>query len=176
MTKEKFTFRPHKRYEVTCTFTDNYQFIKETQLIKSQILDDLEFGVETYSPVKRLEMFCRFVETQYKLLWNCQFTFNLEISDPQKIGPSYPRLHLHGWVKWDNEYDILKWKLSNAPTLIKFGNVQFNQYRPKEWLTYMNKDQKHLKKAISYVDVKYLNDVKFTFTDSKNAPGFFDSN
>ncbi len=175
MSKEKFNFRPRKRYEVSCSFIDKYQFVGETQLLKSHILDDLDFGVEPYSPIKRLEMFCRFIESQYLLLYNCQFTFNVEISDPQKIGPSYPRLHLHGWVQWDNELDILKWKLSNAPALIKFGNVQFNEYRPKEWQKYMNKDQKHLKKCLSYVDKKYLKHVKLQFNDSKNTPGFFES-
>ena len=175
MSKEKFNFRPRKRYEVTCTFVDRYQFVEEVQLIKSNILDDLDNEVETYSPVKRLELFCRFIESKYKLLWNCQFTFNVEISDPQKIGPSYPRLHLHGWVQWDNEIDILKWKLSTAPALAQFGNVQFNEYRPKEWLTYMNKDQKFLTKALSYIDEKYLRKVKLQFNDSKNTPGFFGS-
>lgn len=168
---DRFKYRSKKKYEVSCSFIDKYQFVTDLDKLKSEIIENLEHDVEKYSPIKRLELFTRFLNNEYLKLFNCEYTMYLELSDPQKLG--YPRLHLHGWVRWDNPKDMMLWKLNNAYKISKYGNVQFNNYRTDYWPKYIKKDYYEFKKSLKEIDNCFTEKCEILYKDDKKEVDFF---
>ncbi len=155
--KSKFNFRCKKKYEISISFTNQYQFVQNNPIVKKEV-KDLMFGIETPNDsITRLIQFCDFIKDEYLLyLERSKYKLYLELSDPKFIDKSgkswkYPRLHLHGIIEWDSPMDILHWKLNIMPHITNYGNIQINEYRPHYWQPYIKKDHKWWKKIIKTI-------------------------
>lgn len=155
--KKKFQFRCKKKYEISISFTNDYQYVQSNPIVKSEI-NELMFGIETKNDsITRLIQFCDFIKDEYQsYLERSKYKLYLELSDPKFIDKSnkswkYPRLHLHGIIEWDSPMDLLHWKLNIMPYITKYGNIQMNEYRPNYWNTYIKKDHKWWKKIIKTI-------------------------
>lgn len=135
--KKDFKLKAKTKYEITCSFIDKYQQIDRTQ-------EPLNANRINNHPLLRLQLFTTWLEKKYLPRFNnCNYEFYLELSDPQRLDErKYSRLHLHGIISFDNEYELLKWKLNDSYNLSKYGNIQLNDYRPNYWLKYCTKDYK----------------------------------
>ena len=135
--KKDFKLKAKTKYEITCSFIDKYQQINMTQ-------EPLNGNRMNNHPLLRLQLFTIWLEKKYLPRFNnCNYEFYLELSDPQRLDErKYSRLHLHGVISFDNEYELLKWKLNDSYNLSKYGNIQLNDYRPNYWLKYCTKDYK----------------------------------
>ena len=154
---EKFNYRCKRKYEITISFNNNYQFIQSNPIIKKEV-KDLMFGIETPNDtITRLLEFCKFIKDEYLLYFErSKYKLYLELSDPKFIEKcdkrwKYPRLHLHGVIEWDSPMDLLSWKLNIMPHITKYGNIQFNEYRPNYWDKYIKKDHKYWKSIIKSI-------------------------
>lgn len=129
-TQEWVRYEPNKTYEITCTFTDEWQGLKST---------------ECQNELQRLIHFNKFIQCTYLKLFNhCSYTLVTELSDPQVVDNygKIPRLHLHGTITFgDNTKDLLLFKLNVLPNIGRYGRVQINKYRKQYWDEYMLKDQ-----------------------------------
>lgn len=123
-TTQKFTYEQGKIYEFTLNPKDDFQ--------KFEILGENRYRC--------------FMENMYnrictKLEKCCDFYLVPEISEPQASGPHNkykPRLHLHGIIRI---YDKMTFLIEVLYTIGWIGMYQFNEYRGKEWLTYIKKDK-----------------------------------
>lgn len=143
--KKKFVFRPKTKYEVSCSFIDQHQFINMTQ-------EPLNKNRLNNHPLLRLKAFTNWLEGKYLPLFNnCNYEFYLELSDPQLVGVNkYARLHIHGIISFDSEYEILLFKLNDLYNLHRYGTIQFNEYRPNHWIKYITKDFKKVTKCLEH--------------------------
>lgn len=154
---KKFQFRCKTKYEISISFTNEYQFVQKNHVVKKEV-KSLMFGIEEKnSSIARLTQFCDFIENEYKhYLEGSKYTLYLELSDPKFIDKSskswkYPRLHLHGIIEWDSPMDVLNWKLNIMPHITNYGNIQFNEYRKNYWQKYIKKDHKWWKDMIKSI-------------------------
>lgn len=143
--KKKFVFKPKTKYEVSCTFIDKHQYISMTQ-------EPLNSNRINNHPLLRLKSFTTWLQKKYLPLFNnCNYEFYLELSDPQLVMErKYARLHLHGIISFDSEYEILLFKLNDLYNLHRYGSIQFNEYRPNHWIKYITKDYKKVSKALEH--------------------------
>lgn len=143
--KKKFVFKPKTKYEVSCSFIDKHQYINMTQ-------EPLNSNRLNNHPLLRLKSFTNWLETKYLPLFNnCNYEFYLELSDPQQVSLSkYARLHIHGIISFDSEYEILLFKLNDLYNLHRYGTIQFNEYRPNHWIKYITKDFKKVTKCLEH--------------------------
>lgn len=143
--KKKFVFKPKTKYEVSCSFIDKHQFIDMTQ-------EPLNQNRLNNHPLLRLKTFVKWLEKKYLPLFNnCNYEFYLELSDPQLVMErKYARLHLHGIISFDSEYEILLFKLNDLYNLHRYGSIQFNEYRPNHWIKYITKDYKKVSKCLEH--------------------------
>lgn len=154
--KKKFVFKPKTKYEVSCTFIDKHQFINMTQ-------EPLNKNRLDHHPLLRLKSFTTWLQKKYLPLFNnCNYEFYLELSDPQQVCErKYARLHLHGIISFDSEYEVFLFKLNDLYNLHRYGSIQFNEYRANHWIKYITKDYKkvtklleHYNKSVSKVEQK----------------------
>lgn len=146
MTKP-FELKAKTKYEVTCSFIDKHQYMGMTAYSKKY---RESFPNREVHPFLRLKLFTHWLNKKYFPVWSgCNYEFYLELSTPQKLGDRcYPRLHLHGIVSFDTEEELFLFKLNNMVHLGDYGNIQFNEYRPRIWLDYITKDYKKIKEVI----------------------------
>lgn len=123
-------YEPKTTYEITCTFSDEWQGLKST---------------DCQNELQRLIHFDKFLQCTYlSQIKYCSYTLVTEISDPQVVDNfgKIPRLHLHGTITFgDDPKDVLLFKLNVLPNIGRYGRVQINKYRPEHWDPYMIKDQ-----------------------------------
>lgn len=170
--KKKFVFKPKTKYEVSCSFIDKHQYINITQ-------EPLNSNRVNNHPLLRLKSFTKWLESKYLPRFNnCNYEFYVELSDPQNISErKYSRLHIHGIISFDSEYEILLFKLNDLYNLHRYGTIQFNEYRPNHWIKYITKDYKknvksleHYNKSVSKPEQK----IKFYFKKLEKLSEQFD--
>lgn len=161
--KQQWTrYTAHTKYEITCTFEDEWQGLKSTQC---------------QNELQRLINFKKFIQCTYlDLLKHCTFELYTELSDPQVVEKyKVARLHLHGVITLGDWDDVLKFKLNTLSNIGRYGRVQINEYR-EEWDKYMSKDQdvyskwlpKYESMSLKWKKVKTKSDVK-----QKDVDDFF---
>lgn len=177
--KRKFHFQHRKKYEISISFTNEYQFVQSNPVVKKEV-KNLMFGLETPNDsTTRLTQFCDFIKDEYLPYFEkSKYKLYLELSDPKfidKHGKSwkYPRLHLHGIIEWDSPIELFYWKLNIMPHVTNYGNIQFNEYRPNYWNDYIKKDHKGLKKIIKHI--KENNDGLTNLKFYKNLQCYWDN-
>jgi hypothetical protein len=159
---DKFNYRSKKKYEISISFNNKYQFVQSNPVMKEEV-KDLMFGLETPNDsITRLTQFCDFIKDEYiRYFERSKYKLYLELSDPKYIEKcdkrwKYPRLHLHGVIEWDSPMDLLHWKLNIMPHITNYGNIQLNPYRVNHWDKYIKKDYKWWKKILK--EIKSNND------------------
>lgn len=152
---EKFSYASKKQYEVTCSFENKYQY-RNNEL----------------NTLRRLEDFTNFLTQIYLPKWqNCNYEFITELSNSQKVDHfTFPRLHLHGVISFDNDAQLLLFKLNTLSRVGRYGNIQINPYRPKYWRSYMTKDYKIFKKSIKELTLPKEKPIKIKFKHPNKMP------
>lgn len=127
--KDKFQFKSKTIYEVTIACDNQHQGLNH----------DLSF------PDRKLRY------TQWrKQIWltitqslnNISHYYLIpEVSHPQSNHKSFPRLHLHGIIRFKSNKAIMDFLLEKYIKLSQIGILQFNEFRPDHWLKYMFKDR-----------------------------------
>ncbi|AXQ65926.1 MAG: putative replicase [Cressdnaviricota sp.] len=157
-------FNLKTKYEITCTFEDEWQGLKSTKC---------------QNELQRLIHFNKFLACTYlPLIKHCKYELTTEISDPQVIERyKYPRLHLHGVIETlDDPEDLLIFKLNTLQNMGVFGRIQINKFRPEIWPQYCKKDQDLYSKWLkTYIDMPTM--IKNGYEEPKEAPiDFFGMN
>lgn len=139
--KSKFTLDSRKKYEITLTFKDKYQYIERNTKIRHDIENGIDFKYDPYSRLKNHQKW--FNQTIIPLLkMYSEFKLHIELSDPQVLDDTkWPRIHYHGTIRFKNNESLLLWKLNTAPELSSYGRIQLNPYRPDYWDKYCIKDK-----------------------------------
>lgn len=148
----KLYYVPQKNYAVTINPIDQHQYLGK--------------------PL-RLMLFKRFVKEQLEKLFsgtNTMCYFAIEISEPRGMriqGFAGPRLHLHGILRFGNNYEVKEFLLKRYYALLRFAAVDIDEVKDKHiWLQYMRKQEK----IVDTSTIRYGNIIKPLETGDKRKP------
>ncbi|AXH78178.1 MAG: putative replicase [Cressdnaviricota sp.] len=158
--RTKFHYEAKTKYEISITFTNEYQFMCHNNSVKQDLFEGLDFKYDLF---KRIREHNKWFESEYLPLLqrNCEYSLYQEISDPQVLEDSvkssckWPRIHYHGFIIFPNHESLLLFKLMTAYDIAQFGRVQINNFRSPYWMQYCKKDLKKIKKIYNENNIKY---------------------